>query len=299
METRVRPSPDGREPSRIREKGERYRMSTYVVGDIQGCFDPLRRLLDKVNFDPAADALWCPGDLVNRGGQSLEVLRLFHELGDRAVVTLGNHDLALLRHDERHPEGDSPIREFRAVFAAPDREALMEWLRNRPLAHWSDAHGVLMVHAGVIPAWKRKQTLKLAGEVAAAIRSPARGQFFRRMYGNRPKVWKKKRKGYARLRFITNVLTRIRFCDIEGRMALKLSGPPGSQPYGYLPWYAHPERLTRGVHILFGHWAALGFHQSHNVTCLDSGCVWGGKLTALRLEDRAVFRVKSKRKKVF
>jgi bis(5'-nucleosyl)-tetraphosphatase (symmetrical) len=271
-------------------------MAIYIIGDIQGCIDPLQRLLDKVHFDPSDDQLWCPGDLVNRGGQSLEVLRLMNQLGKSAKVTLGNHDLSLLREDHRHPGGGSRNKEFKAILKAHDRKELMAWLRKRPLAHWSKKHNVLMVHAGVLPQWSRKSTLKYAAEVSAVIRSGNRGAFFKRMYGNQPVLWKPKRKGWSRLRLITNVLTRLRFCDRDGRLMLRLNGPPGSHPKGYLPWFKHPDRRTRKINMVFGHWAALGLYRSKRVTCLDSGCVWGGKLTALRLEDQRLFRVKGKKR---
>lgn len=266
-------------------------MPTYAVGDIQGCYEPLQRLLEKINFDPAADRLWSCGDLVNRGGKSLEVLRLLHSLGDACSVTLGNHDLHLLASDSLHPEGRCKNREFRKILAAPDRSTLISWLNGQPLAYHCKDLNVLRVHAGVVPQWTAGQTMALANEASAALNSDRRAKFLRRMYGNKPSRWHDKRKGWARLRLITNILTRIRFCDAYGNVAFKLTGPPGSQPKGFRPWYRHRHRQTRDVRMVFGHWAALGLRMKKTFYALDSGCVWGGRLSAVRLEDGALFQV--------
>jgi bis(5'-nucleosyl)-tetraphosphatase (symmetrical) len=267
-------------------------MSTYLVGDVQGCHDSLQRLLAKVNFDPVADRLWLCGDLVNRGGQSLQVLRLLKSLEHSVSVSLGNHDLHLLANYERHPDGSSGNIEFDAVFSAPDCDSLMDWLCTQPLACWSEEFQLLRVHAGVIPQWTRQATISAAQEVSAILQSGQRGDFFRRMYGNRPRKWREDRTGWKRLRLITNILTRLRFCDEEGRGIYTVSGPPGSQPDNYKPWFKHKHRLTRDVTIAFGHWAALGLRIKKRYISMDSGCVWGGKLSALRLEDRALFQVR-------
>jgi bis(5'-nucleosyl)-tetraphosphatase (symmetrical) len=269
-------------------------MATYVVGDIQGCYDALQRLLDKIGFDPAADRLWCPGDLVNRGGQSLETLRLLKSLGDRFTMTLGNHDLYLLRENWRFPDGGSANHEIDVILHAPDRERLMKWLRNQPLAHWSRKHRLLMVHAGVVPQWSAKRTRALAAEVEAVLRSDKSGKFFSRMGKNWVRRWDDERTGWKRLRLISNVLTQLRFCDQNGKMLGSASGPPGSQPPPYKPWFEQANRQTRNVTVVFGHWAALGLYQSDNLVCLDSGCVWGGRLSAIRLEDRQLFQVPGK-----
>jgi bis(5'-nucleosyl)-tetraphosphatase (symmetrical) len=266
-------------------------MSTYLIGDIQGCFDPLQHLLDKIRFDPACDRLWSCGDLVNRGGQSLEVLRLFYQLGPACSVTLGNHDLHLLATDQRHPDGNCKNQEFAEVLQADDRQQLIQWLSAQPLAVYSRQFQVLRVHAGVVPQWTCAQTIELASEVSAILNSGLRKEFLKRMYGNRPGRWRDKRQGWARLRLIANILTRIRFCKSNGKALFKLTGPPGSQPQGYRPWYRHRNRQTRDVTMVFGHWAALGLRTKKRYLALDSGCVWGGKLTALRLEDRRVFQV--------
>lgn len=269
-------------------------MATYIIGDIQGCYDPLQRLLEKVQFDPAADQLWCPGDLVNRGGQSLETLRLLESMGDSFTGTLGNHDLYLLRENWRFPMGGSPNREMDAILHADDRHRLMTWLQNLPLAHFSKKHQVLMVHAGVIPQWTVKQTLACAAEVENVLRSPKAGKFFARMNKNQVRRWRDERRGRKRRRLISNILTRMRFCDHNGKIIFSASGPPGSQKGLYLPWFKHKHRKTRKVTVMFGHWAALGLCVKKRVVCLDSGCVWGGRLTALRLEDRAIFQVPGK-----
>jgi bis(5'-nucleosyl)-tetraphosphatase (symmetrical) len=269
-------------------------MATYIIGDIQGCYDPLQRLLEKVRFDPAADQLWCPGDLVNRGGQSLETLRLLEGLGDRFTMTMGNHDLYLLRENWRFPEGGCSNREMDMILRAHDRPRLMDWLQNQPMAHWSAEHEVLMIHAGVVPQWTVEQTMACAGEVEQALRSKKSGKFFSRMNKNLVRRWRDDRSGWKRRRLISNILTRLRFCDSNGKILSSASGPPGSQPASYRPWFKHKNRRTRDITIVFGHWAALGLRVKKRVICLDSGAVWGGRLSALRLEDRALFQVPGK-----
>jgi bis(5'-nucleosyl)-tetraphosphatase (symmetrical) len=271
-------------------------MAIYLIGDIQGCCDALQSLLDKIRFDPAADRLWSCGDLVNRGGQSLEVLRLLHSLGERVSVTLGNHDLHLLAENARHPDGASRNREFRAIFAAQDRATLLDWLAAQPLAAWSEKHQLLRIHAGVPPDWSWQDTLARAAEVSQALASEKRDTHLLKLYGGGPRRWDDRFKGNKRLRAITNILTRIRFCDAAGRCDFKLTGPPGSQRKPFLPWYRHRHRQTRDVRIAFGHWAALGFRERKRFIALDSGCVWGGKLTAYRLDDGAVVQVAGRKR---
>jgi bis(5'-nucleosyl)-tetraphosphatase (symmetrical) len=266
-------------------------MATYVVGDIQGCYDALQRLLEKIQFDPASDKLWCTGDLVNRGGQSLETLRLLEGLGKRFKTVLGNHDLYLLRENWKFPDGGSANREMDAILRAHDRERLMEWLRHKPLASWSGKHQVLLVHAGVVPQWTRKQTLACAAEVEHSLQSDNPGKFFSKMSKNWVRRWNDQHKGWKRRRLISNILTRLRFCDRNGKILASASGPPGSMKKPYKPWFRHKNRQTRDVNIVFGHWAALGLYAKKGVVCLDSGCVWGGRLTALRLEDGQFFQV--------
>ena len=269
-------------------------MATYVVGDIQGCYDPLQRLLEKVQFDPANDHLWCPGDLVNRGGKSLETLRLLESLGDRFTMTLGNHDLYLLREAWRFPDGGSANHEMDVILRAHDREHLFDWLRRQPMAHWSTEHEVLMFHAGVVPQWTRTQTLACAAEVEMVLRSKKPGKFLSKMNRNTARRWRDDRTGWRRRLLISNILTRLRFCDKNGKILSRASGPPGSQPALYRPWFKHKTRVTRDVNIVFGHWAALGLYQKKRLICLDTGCVWGGRLSALRLEDRQLFQVPGK-----
>ena len=265
-------------------------MSTYLIGDIQGCYDSLQRLLEAIHFDPANDRLWSCGDLVNRGGKSLETLRLLNSLGDSVDVVLGNHDLHLLAS---YHLGRSGNKEFEAIFAAPECDSLMEWLIKYPLASWSEEHQLLRVHAGVIPQWDWQTTIRLANEVSAVLQSDQRDEFFKRMYSNKPRLWRDDRTGWKRLRLITNILTRLRFCDELGRGIYKVSGPPGSQPNNYKPWFKHKHRQTRDITIAFGHWAALGLRVKKRYFAMDSGCVWGGRLSALKLEDHTIYQVKS------
>ena len=270
-------------------------MSTYLIGDIQCCYDALQRLLQKINFDPAADQLWSCGDLVNRGGQSLQVLRLLKSIEESVSVSLGNHDLHLLANYHRHPDGDSGNQEFNEVFSAPECDSLMDWLCTQPLACWSEEHQLLRVHAGVIPQWDWQTAISAGQEVSAILQSGQRGDYLRRIYGNRPRRWREDRTGWKRLRLITNILTRLRFCDEEGRGIYNASGPPGSQPHNYKPWFKHKHRLTRDVTIAFGHWAALGLRVKKRYISMDSGCVWGGKLSVLRLEDRSLTQIKCRK----
>lgn len=272
-------------------------MATYVVGDIQGCYDPLQRLLEKINFDPSADELWCPGDLVNRGGQSLETLRLLHGLAGNFRMTLGNHDLYLLKENWKFPEAGSSNAEMDHILQAHDRQTLLGWLQQQPLAHWAPEYNVLMVHAGVVPQWTLEQTLSCAAEVEQVLRSEKAGKFFSKMNKNLTRRWRDDRTGWRRRRLISNILTRLRFCDANGKILSSASGPPGSQPEPYRPWFKHKNRRTRDVRIVFGHWAALGLRLKTRTACLDSGCVWGGRLSALRLEDQNLFQVPGKFRK--
>jgi len=261
-------------------------MATYAIGDIQGCYNELRRLLDRIGFDPARDRLWCVGDLVNRGPDSLAVLRWLGTLGERAVVVLGNHDLHLLAvaaGQARANRKDS----LDAVLAAPDREELLHWLRHRTLLHHDQRKGFAMVHAGLAPQWDLAQAQACATEVEQALRDPDYPAFLAAMYGNQPARWHPELRGNERLRFITNCLTRLRYCEPDGTLRLDLKGPPGSQPSGVLPWFRIPGRASADTRIVFGHWSTLGFLASDNVWALDSGCLWGGRLTALRLRSKA------------
>jgi bis(5'-nucleosyl)-tetraphosphatase (symmetrical) len=275
-----------RSGSPCRVSCSRDRLARYAIGDVQGCYAELRALLARVRFSADRDQLWFVGDLVNRGPQSLEVLRYVHALGDNAVVVLGNHDLHLLAlaHDRRRKRRSSDTLD--AIFDAADRDALLEWLLRQPLAHFDAARGDLMVHAGVVPQWTAAFTVELAGEVGAALARDAR-DLFERMYGDHPDRWSDDLRGMDRLRFAINALTRMRLCTDDGRIDLKMKGPPKEARLPYRPWFEHEARRTRDVRVIFGHWSALGLIQAHGVVGLDSGCVWGGSLAALDLDVEA------------
>ena len=260
-------------------------MAVYAIGDVQGCFDPLRALLDKLNYDPDVDRLWFAGDLVNRGPQSLEVLRFVKSL-PHANSVLGNHDLHLLAV----ASGQAPRKKrdtFDDVLLAPDREALLAWLRACPLLHHDATLGYAMVHAGVLPQWNLPTAVRLACEAGEYIRHSDNNELFTHMYGDSPDHWRDDLGGWARLRIIINAFTRLRYCDALGHMDLRPKGRPGKQPSHLLPWFQVPGRMTRNTRIIFGHWSTLGVWDSDGVIALDSGCLWGGKLTAVRLDDDA------------
>ena len=265
-------------------------MARYAVGDLQGCFAPLRRLLDQVRFDPARDQLWSVGDLVNRGPQSLECLRFFAGLGDAARVVLGNHDLHLLAV----AEGVEPAKRsdtLQDILAAPDRDELLGWLRRQPLLYCDSLGDYSMVHAGLAPQWTLARAQELADEVAAVLRSDSYPDYLRNMYGNHPDCWDDALSGPTRWRVITNYLTRLRFCDQRGVMDLRSKEGPETAPAGFMPWFEVPERRSAGSTNIFGHWAALlGRAHRTDVFALDTGCVWGGQLTLFNLETREYFR---------
>lgn len=261
-------------------------MAIYAIGDVQGCCEELERLIATLKLDPARDELWFVGDLVNRGPRSLDTLRLVRSLGSQATVVLGNHDLHLiaLAHGNRARAGD---RELADVLEAPDGPELVEWLRHRPLAHYRPELNTLMVHAGVAPQWDPLLTVKLAREVEQALRGRQAAAYLRDLYGDEPARWSPGLTGQDRLRFITNCLTRMRYCETYGTLDLRENGAPGTQP-GYLrPWFELPARQTAMVRIVFGHWASLGLVQRDNLLGIDTGCVWGRKLTAVRLDGPA------------
>jgi bis(5'-nucleosyl)-tetraphosphatase (symmetrical) len=258
-------------------------MATYAIGDIQGCYDDLRRSLDAIGFDEREDCLWCVGDLVNRGPDSLSVLRYIRSLGERAVCVLGNHDLHLLavasdnpRHKDAQTLGD--------VLGAPDRDELLDWLRHRPLLHHDTDIDFLLVHAGLPPQWDLATAKACAAEVEAVLRGPDHPAYFAQMYGNKPALWDPALRGMERWRYTTNCLTRLRFCAPDGSLCLKEKGPPGSQAAGRVPWFEHPDRRSRDQRIVFGHWSTLGYWTVDNTWAIDSGCLWGGNLTLLRLD---------------
>lgn len=253
-----------------------------MIGDVQGCDAALGRLLDTVAFSPSRDTVFLLGDLVNRGPASLAVLRRLMALEGAAHCLLGNHDLHLLAvaHSVRKPHRNDTLGD---VLQAPDRDGLLDWVRRRPMALYE--HGWLMVHAGVLPQWDLAQTLSLAGELEAALRGPAWVDFLHGMYGNQPDFWSEAWRGESRLRVIVNGFTRLRFCSPQGVMEFDTKDNAAHPPVGYMPWFDVPGRRTGHVPIAFGHWSTLGAVQRENLLALDTGCVWGGCLTAARLGD--------------
>jgi len=265
-------------------------MARYAVGDIQGCFDSLQALLGKIGFDPAVDTLWCVGDLVNRGPKSLEVLRFVRALGDSARVVLGNHDLYLLMVAAgwRKRGKDDTVQ---PILDAPDADALLEWVAAQPLMQLDG--GFAMVHAGLLPQWSIDEACALASEVEAALRSDVRNVFLGNLAGNQPAAWSADLAGSDRLRCIVNAMTRMRFCAPDGTMEFKHKGPPDKAPAGTMPWFEVPGRRHDTHRLITGHWSALGLRVTPEVVSLDTGCLWGGRLTAFRLEDGALFQVDS------
>lgn len=261
-------------------------MSTFIVGDIQGCFEPFQHLLEQVKFNPDKDRLWSVGDLINRGPGNLDTLRWFFAHRDSVTMVLGNHDLHLMAVSAgtRKP---SRKDNFHDILEAPDREQLIEWLHCQPLAHRED--GVTMVHAGIPPIWTVEDALGRANEVETMLQSAACDDFFREMYGNEPLVWNDSLSGMTRLRVITNYLTRMRYCTRKGKLDLISKGP---QPIPDVlvgtkvaPWFSHPNRLAKGQRVIFGHWASLeGRTDNPNIIALDTGCVWGRAMTLFELE---------------
>lgn len=258
-------------------------MATYVIGDLQGCFDDLQRLLAHIHFDNKQDFLWFTGDLVNRGPGSLQCLRFVHGLGERAVTVLGNHDLSLLATAAgfRTPRPRDTLDD---IFKAPDREKLLHWLRHRPLLHTDRPLNYTLVHAGLPPQWSLDDASAYAREVETVLQSDRYLDLLANMYGNQPDRWSDTLDGFERWRFIINCLTRLRFCTPAGQLDLDTKGNPGSQPAGLLPWFKVPDRRSRESKIVFGHWSTLGCIQEENAYSVDTGCVWGGRLTAMRLD---------------
>lgn len=266
-------------------------MSHYVVGDIQGCYSEFRQLLDTIAFDPARDRLWLVGDLVNRGPDSLAVLRAVKALGAAATTVLGNHDLHLLivAAGHRRPHRRDTLDE---VLTAPDRDELLDWLRGLPLIVREGRR--TMVHAGLLPTWSAAAALALAREVETALRSPGHGEFLARLYGDQPARWDDRLAGIDRLRAVVNACTRLRFCTADGTMEFSEKRGGDHAPAGFAPWFAHPSRRSAGDTVYCGHWSTLELMLAPNVVMLDSGCVWGGSLTALRLDDGRLFQVPSR-----
>jgi bis(5'-nucleosyl)-tetraphosphatase (symmetrical) len=257
-------------------------MAIYAIGDLQGCYDELQRLLEIVHFDPAKDILWFAGDLVNRGPKSLQVLRFVKSLGSHAVSVLGNHDLHLLAISQgnfSHAKYDH----LSEILEAPDRQELTEWLRHQPVMYHHTQQGYSLIHAGLPPQWDHVTAQSCARELEAVLRGPGFSDFCQVMYGDLPNQWNHNLNGMARLRFITNCFTRLRYCSTDGQLYLSEKGPPETHQKGALPWYNVPNRRTKKHRILFGHWSTLGYRAMDNVWSLDSGCCWGGQLTALQI----------------
>ena len=266
-------------------------MSIYAIGDIQGCYSAFRKLLDKIRFDPASDQLWLVGDLVNRGGKSLEVLRLVYALQDSCISVLGNHDLhflAVANNTKKHSHNP----ELHEILRADDGQLLLNWLQQRPLLHVDEHLRMIMVHAGIAPDWDLPLAKKLTRKVEKTLQGKRAKELLDKMYGNRPARWSADLKWLEQRRAIINVCTRMRFCRADGSLDFTAKGPPGSGKKGSRPWYELPRR-TADHTILFGHWSALGLYFGHQVVCLDSGGVWGNKLTAMSLgEDFRLWQVK-------
>lgn len=263
-------------------------MPTYAIGDIQGCFDSLRRLLDLCRFDPSRDRLWLVGDLVNRGPHSLETLRFVKQLGNAALAVLGNHDLYLLMAAEGFGK---PVKEdtLGPVLAAPDRDELLAWLRGRPLCHHED--GYFLVHAGLLPQWSAAQARRLGREVEVLLAGEHYRELLANMWGSQPLAWKESLSEWDRMRVIVNAMTRMRFCSAEGTMELRTKGGTANTPLGYMPWFDVPGRKSSDTVLVTGHWSALGLRIRADLLALDSGCLWGRHLTAVRLPDHKVFQV--------
>jgi len=268
-------------------------MSTYAIGDVQGCLEPLQSLLEKISFKPKKDRLWFTGDLINRGPDSLETLRFVKGLGDSAITVLGNHDLHFLAVAKGFVDvksGDT----LDDILNAPDLKKLAKWLRHQPLFHHDKQLGFSMIHAGLPPQWDFKLTKKCAREVENILQSKGHKTFLENMYGNLPDLWSDKLKGMDRYRFITNAFTRLRYCDPQGRLCLKAKSSLNRQDPDLIPWFDFKNRASKKMNILFGHWSALGLYQEKRIHALDTGCLWGGKLTAFRLEDEKIFSIKCK-----
>lgn len=260
-------------------------MATYAIGDVQGCFEQLQLLLKQIKFNPDKDKLWFAGDIVNRGPNSLKTLRFIRDMGDNAITVLGNHDLHLLAiANGRGKQGRKDT--IKDVLQAPDRDLLLDWLLQRPLLHYDEDLDTCLVHAGIYPQWNIEQAVQRAREVESVLRGKKAHEFFHHMYGDKPPRWSEHLKGWDRLRFITNVFTRMRYCDKKGRLSLKEKGAPGNQLKGIRPWFNIKNRQTQDTNIIFGHWSTLDDPQIEHLFPLDTGCLWGGKLTALKVNKK-------------
>ncbi len=259
-------------------------MAIYAIGDVQGCYTQLKQLLDKLEFKSDKDQLWFAGDIVNRGPDSLETLRFIKSLGDNAITVLGNHDLHLLAvANGRRKQGKKDT--IQSIIDAPDSDQLLDWLLHRPLMHYQKKNHVCLVHAGVHPQWSLEKALSCAQEVETILQGPKSHEFFHHMYGDKPAKWSDNLDGWDRLRFITNAFTRMRYIDTKQKLRLKGKGAPGKQPKGIIPWYEF-ESKTADLNIIFGHWSTLKDPKLEHLYPLDTGCLWGGKLTALKVNSK-------------
>jgi bis(5'-nucleosyl)-tetraphosphatase (symmetrical) len=260
-------------------------VAVYAIGDVQGCAAELDALLEAVRFEPGRDRLWFVGDLVNRGPRSLEALRRVKALGDDAVVVLGNHDLHLLAIARGGAGWKRSDEGLRPVVEAPDGDELLDWLQSRPLLHHDAAVGATLLHAGLPPQWDLATARACARQVEQHLRGQNVGELYAHMYGNEPDTWRDDLEGWDRVRFTINALTRLRVCEARtGRLVLQHKGPPETAPEGVVPWFRVPWRRSAGDRVVFGHWSALGYVAEPNVLGLDTGCVWGGTLTAQRID---------------
>ncbi|HYA38985.1 MAG TPA: symmetrical bis(5'-nucleosyl)-tetraphosphatase [Candidatus Methylomirabilis sp.] len=262
-------------------------MPVYAIGDVQGCHQSLRALLGEIRFDRARDRLWFTGDLVNRGPESLAVLRFVRDLGERAISVLGNHDLHLLAV----ATGAAKLKKhdtLEEILRATDCDELLRWLRSCPLIYHDGDIGYTLIHAGLLPSWDLADARRLAREAETELRSESHPKFFKHMYGDLPNRWNESLHGYDRLRVIVNAFTRLRYCDLDGGIDLRPKGPPGTQPTDLLPWFRVRTRRSSNLQVIFGHWSTLGPWRGDGVICLDSGCLWGRSLTAARIDVQPI-----------
>jgi bis(5'-nucleosyl)-tetraphosphatase (symmetrical) len=262
-------------------------MATYAIGDVQGCYDELKALLIQIKYRSDRDQLWFCGDIVNRGPKSLKTLRFIKSLEDNAITVLGNHDLHLLATAYEHQKPGKKDT-LDAILQADDAADLLNWLRHQHLIFHDKENNITLLHAGIHPQWTIDQALKLAKEVEQVLQSDNHINFYKHMYGDKPFIWSNSLSGWSRYRFITNILTRLRYCDKQGKPALNAKGAPGSQAEHFFPWYEVPDRKSQNDKIIFGHWSTLphaGLTSINNTYAIDSGCLWGGFLTAMRIDE--------------
>lgn len=260
-------------------------MSIYAIGDIQGCFEQLQALLDKLNFDPCNDTLWFAGDIINRGPRSLDTLRFIYSLGEQAITVLGNHDLHLLAIANSNSK-QGKFDTIQDILNAPDREQLLNWLLHRPLMHYDKTLNTCLCHAGIHPDWDIASAQSYAFEVEQILQGPESREFFTHMYGDKPETWSEDLCDWNRLRFITNAFTRMRYCNAKGALKLREKGAPSKQKKDLHPWFEINNRKTDKTNIVFGHWSTLKDPEQAHIYPLDTGCLWGGQLTALKIDEK-------------